>query len=195
VSSPAKLTVAILFIGFGAGFCLWAADHVIAEARTLDKTAQLAGFSDSSDMSAANKAGFTDPITWKADKAARTAAAARAKANAEAQAATEQARKDESNRQFQVAVKAAIALREMMKNPDSFSLERVNQMADGTLCYTYRAANSFNAIIPGQAVFTQKETALSGSLNFPLLWSKHCRGYGPEVENVAYALTYYPRRK
>jgi hypothetical protein len=85
-------------------------------------------------------------------------------------------------------------LRESMKNPDSFKLERVVRMPDGSLCYTYRAANSFNAIIPGQAVFSPTKTAMSGSVEFPFLWSKHCKGYGSEVENVAYALTYYPRK-
>lgn len=37
------------------------------------------------------------------------------------------------------------------KNPDSFKLERAGITADETICISYRAANSFNAIVPGVA--------------------------------------------
>lgn len=195
MSSPVKATAAILFLGIGACFCIWAINQATVEAEKRDKTAKSAGFSDFSEMTAANNAGFTDPTKWKAEKDARATARRLAQAAIDKQATDEKAIKDESNRKFQIAVQGAIALREMMKNPDSFSLERVNRMPDGSLCYTYRATNSFNAIIPGQAVFSPTETAISGSANFPMLWSKHCKGYGAEVANVAYALTYYPRRK
>jgi hypothetical protein len=45
-------------------------------------------------------------------------------------------------------------LRKSMKNPSSFELEMA-LLIDGarTACYSYRGRNSFNAVVPGQAVF------------------------------------------
>ena len=42
-------------------------------------------------------------------------------------------------------------LKESSKNPDSFRDAKAGVTGDGTICVTYRAANSFNAIIPGVA--------------------------------------------
>lgn len=193
--SPVKITAVILFVGIAGAFLIFAADRALVERQAAEKSAKSAGFSDASEMSAARDAGVTDPLKWKAEVARRQEAQRQAKAAADKQATEEKARKEESNRKFQIAVQGAIALREMMKNPDSFSLERVTRQSDGSLCYTYRAANSFNAIIPGQAVFSPTQTAISGQAAFPMLWSKYCKGYGQEVENVAFALTYYPRKK
>lgn len=42
-----------------------------------------------------------------------------------------------------------------MKNPASFDLEEAIRMDNDTPCISYRARNSFNAVIPGEAVITQ----------------------------------------
>lgn len=193
--SPAKWTAIILFLGVAAAFLVWSVFQTITERAKLNEKARIAGFADAAEMDDAAGNGIADPAKWRSEVARRAEAAKQAKARADARIAADKAAKEESNRKFQIAVKGALALREMMKNPDSFSLERVIRQTDGSLCYTYRAANSFNAIIPGQAVFSPTQTAISGSAQFPSLWSKYCRGFGEEVENVAYALTYYPRRK
>src|SRR5262249_4993740 len=52
-------------------------------------------------------------------------------------------------------------LRSNMKNPDSFKLEEALRMDDGTLCLTYRATNSFNAIVPGRAVIADNKISTS----------------------------------
>jgi hypothetical protein len=63
-----------------------------------------------------------------------------------------------------------------MKNPDSFELEEALRMDDGTLCLSYRAANSSNTIIPGRAVISMGSTITSAAdrEQFDPIWSKFC---------------------
>lgn len=72
-------------------------------------------------------------------------------------------------------VLAVRALRRSMKNPDSFKLEEALKMDDGSLCLSYRATNSFNAVIPGQAIIWANGVATSdqGRL-FIRRWSEQC---------------------
>lgn len=80
-----------------------------------------------------------------------------------------------AEQEFQRAVMLTRRLRDSMKNPASFQLESAIKMSDGSLCLTYRATNSFNAIVPGRTVVTASGTAASndGAL-FPKLWNQHC---------------------
>lgn len=80
-----------------------------------------------------------------------------------------------SEQEFQRAVMLTRRLRDSMKNPASFQLESAIKMADGSLCLTYRATNSFNAIVLGRTVVTAAGAAASndGAL-FPKLWNQHC---------------------
>lgn len=80
-----------------------------------------------------------------------------------------------AEQEFQRAVLLTRRLRDSMKNPASFQLESAIKMGDGSLCLTYRATNSFNAIVPGRTVVTAKGAAASndGAL-FPKLWNHHC---------------------
>ena len=77
--------------------------------------------------------------------------------------------KAEARWQRQVA--ALGSLRQSMKNPESFVLSTALEMDDGTLCVMYRATNSFNAIVPGQAVITA--TAIHTSDD---TWNSRCGG-------------------
>ncbi|MCK1322113.1 hypothetical protein IVA94_14675 [Bradyrhizobium sp. 156] len=181
----------------GAVFLAYAIISTYQDYETRNKPAWTAGFAGADDMDQAKQAGFTDSASWKTEVERRAAARAAEQASVDAARAqvkaADDARKRESNERFQAAVRGALALRERMKNPESFTLERVTRSADGALCYTYRAANSFNAIIPGQAQLSPLK--VKGSESFPMLWSDKCKGFqGDEVENVAYALTYYPRK-
>jgi hypothetical protein len=47
-------------------------------------------------------------------------------------------------------------LRRAMRDPDSLKFEIVSDMADGSVCYTYRARNGFGGMNIGQAVMTPK---------------------------------------
>jgi hypothetical protein len=50
------------------------------------------------------------------------------------------------------ALTLARDVRAQVKNPKSFELERVQVQADGTICMTYRATNSFDAVVPAHAI-------------------------------------------
>lgn len=136
------------------------------------------GFATGEDFSNASKAGFAnDPSGWKE----------RLKRDVESRRVEAEAKRIEAAR-FAEAVIGAARVREQMKNPDSFKLERTIRMDDGSHCYSYRATNSFNAIVPGQAVIAKTETAVSGDHDFARVWNRHCLGPGTEVRNIAYAL-------
>jgi hypothetical protein len=87
----------------------------------------------------------------------------------------QKAKKAAEEAQFQRDVLAVKLLRSGMKNPDSFKLEQALRMPDGTLCLTYRATNSFNAIVPGHAVVSKDRIATSDSGGaFTSVWNKLC---------------------
>jgi hypothetical protein len=67
-------------------------------------------------------------------------------------------------------------LRNSMKNPDSFKLVDALEMKDGTLCIDYRATNSFNAIVPGRAVITNKNIIATGHDQFVAQGNARCGG-------------------
>jgi hypothetical protein len=66
-------------------------------------------------------------------------------------------------------------LRSAMKDPSSFKISQALRMGDGTLCLIYRATNSFNATIPGEAVITEKTLVTSDDeSHFASSWNSHC---------------------
>jgi hypothetical protein len=96
--------------------------------------------------------------------------------------AQEAAKKQENDR-FQEAIYVARMLRKNMKNPDSFKLEEVLRMPDGSLCFSYRAANSFNAVTPGNAVYAAGKLTANDAA-----WNKYCGGKtGTVVTGLAMA--------
>jgi uncharacterized protein (UPF0254 family) len=82
--------------------------------------------------------------------------------------------KDEAD--FQAAVMLARALRDSMNNPASFKLEQAARMEDGSLCFSYRATNAFNAIMPGHAVHSGTRFLATGQKGFETLWRQKCGG-------------------
>ena len=81
-------------------------------------------------------------------------------------------------------------LRKSMKNPASFNLEQALRMKDGTLCLSYRATNSFNAIVPGQAVISKTTIATSDDKSRLVpLWNKLCANKsGEDISYIRRAL-------
>jgi hypothetical protein len=77
-----------------------------------------------------------------------------------------------------------------MKNPASFKLEQASRMKDGTLCLSYRATNSFNAIVPGRAVISKTTIATSDDESrFVPLWNKLCANKsGEDISYIRRAL-------
>jgi hypothetical protein len=87
------------------------------------------------------------------------------------------AAKDKENREFSAAVMLARGLKQSMKNPASFQLEQAIKMQDGSFCFMYRATNSFNAIVPGHAVFSTEGLATSDDRQkFARAWKRSCDG-------------------
>ena len=108
--------------------------------------------------------------------------------------AEQRAKDDEIKRireaRFQTGLTTAIMLRESMKNPDSFRLERTVRTDGGAFCYWFRATNSFNAIIPGQAVSYSGKLHVSGQDGFDGWWLAFCDAGRPSenFDTIPYAL-------
>jgi hypothetical protein len=92
--------------------------------------------------------------------------------------AAQKAEREKADAQVRVAAAAAKALKSGMKNPDSFKLEEALVMDDGTVCFEYRATNSFNAVVPGQAVYVPKSDRLIANTHdgFARAWKAGCQG-------------------
>lgn len=105
-----------------------------------------------------------------------------------AQASREEAKRKE-DAEWRATVLLTRSLKQSMKNPDSFKLEQLLKMTDGSLCYTYRATNSFNAIIPGHAVQSGGAFLASGADGFSALWNKKCaKKQGDDLTHIRMAL-------
>lgn len=76
-----------------------------------------------------------------------------------------------SEAEFQRVLAGARQLKASMKNPDAFKLESAILMPDGSICYSYRGTNSFNATVPESFVI-----AKSGAGTSAELWNKYCAG-------------------
>lgn len=85
------------------------------------------------------------------------------------------ARDEEENTKFARDVAAVRQLKSGMKNPASFDLVDATRMDDGTLCLSYRATNSFNAVVPGEAVITKDRIFTSDKRDrFATEYNKRC---------------------
>lgn len=75
------------------------------------------------------------------------------------------------------AATGAQKLRGMMRNPDSFRLDRVLIMDDGASCYHYRGQNGFGGLNPGEAVLSPNgRLRTMEAEGFRALWNKECTG-------------------
>lgn len=95
--------------------------------------------------------------------------------------------KDKRNVRMSFAALGATQLKNSSKDPDSFQLKSLYLAPDGTACYTYRAKNSFNALLEGEAVKPTKGRMLieeHDGDNFVNAWNKSCTKSGGE--EIAY---------
>jgi hypothetical protein len=68
-------------------------------------------------------------------------------------------------------------------------------IGSGAFCYWFRATNSFNAIIPGQAVSYSGKLHVSGEDGFDGWWQGFCDTASYEnFETVPYALNNFIKR-
>lgn len=119
-----------------------------------------------------------------AEKAAQIEAE---KTKVEAEKARTLSDKDKHNTQMALAALGAAQLKDAAKDPDTFQLKSLYLTPDGTACYTYRAKNSFNAHLKGEAVLTTKGKMLIAEHDgnsFANAWNKSCTDSGGE--EIAY---------
>jgi len=83
----------------------------------------------------------------------------------------DKAAEKQKDKEFSAVVLGAKALKASAKNPDSFKLVDAIMMGDGSICYTYRGTNSFNAVVTNNYVITK-----TGGSNSADTWNKHCGG-------------------
>ena len=126
------------------------------------------------DQAAAEAAAAREAAKPPAQKASEAAAAASAKVAADAAKARAEA-------EFQFGVMATKLVRASMKNPASFEFVRAGIVNKGALCLTYRATNSFNAVITEQIAITRK--LAKGD------WNKECgRKTMPSFDHIKHAI-------
>lgn len=90
----------------------------------------------------------------------------------------DQAAETEREARFVKATLLARAIKQGMKNPDSFKLESAFVTDVGAMCFEFRGTNSFNAVVPGSAVVSPdgKKSAQGSDGEVAALWNKHCSG-------------------
>ena len=68
-----------------------------------------------------------------------------------------------------VAIDGARRIKENLKKPETFEITRVVFLEPTTLCYEYRARNSFNDVTRGHYVIGAKVSSDKAEA-----WNKHC---------------------
>lgn len=87
----------------------------------------------------------------------------------------ERVTKQKEEAAFDRAVRGAKALRDSMRDPDSFKLSEALIMPDGTICYEYRARNGFGGMNFGHAALSPTGQFRTDEMEgFRALWNKRC---------------------
>ena len=84
--------------------------------------------------------------------------------------------------EIQAAIVMGKAIKASMKNPASFKLKSFLIYPGGATCYEYSGANSFNAVIPGRAVYLPAKTKVltqdADGNRFVKAWNDICTKSG-----------------
>jgi hypothetical protein len=87
----------------------------------------------------------------------------------------EKAAMAKDTRNLNLALVGAKAILSSAKDPDSLEWKSIIYHPDGAACYSYRARNSFNAMILGNAVLANGKILVEGSSDgFSRSWNKEC---------------------
>ena len=105
----------------------------------------------------------------KAEADAKSVADAKAAAEAPAPVTAEEAR---DSVLIPIAARGAEALKESMRNPDSFKLSSAFFMPNNAVCYQYRAQNGFGGMNVEEAVLTPKNALRNDRAS----WARYCAG-------------------
>ncbi len=82
------------------------------------------------------------------------------------------------------AAAATLRLRAAMKNPKSFELDNVHITTNKYICLNYHSANSFNALMPGEAIITPANEIFNSDQQlekFRRAWNKECTKPGRDA--------------
>lgn len=87
------------------------------------------------------------------------------------QKASDQRMKDAEKKREESVINAVIALKRAAKDPDSVKFMYIGANYDASLlCITYRAKNSYGAVVPGVYTYTETKKASTSAAEF----KKHC---------------------
>lgn len=161
----------------------------------------------STDLLRAKSLGFDSIEAWQAEAKRMGELESLAKAQADTKAAIEKksAAAEDAKQEARAAVEKKLddartmegllyarILKRSMKNPDSFNLEHVMRTTEGAFCFEYRATNSFNAIVPGQAYFRNGKGHSSDETDtFRAGWNRNCTGgFASEYSVIAFEINH-----
>lgn len=83
--------------------------------------------------------------------------------------------------QIKSAAAGAVMLKSSMKDPEAFELKSLLMSKGGYFCYSYRAKNSYGAVMPSSAVMTPAGEMLfeeKKAKDFYRHWNKECTASG-----------------
>jgi len=113
-------------------------------------------------------------------KEARQVALAKEDSARKVMVRTQDSAKVHRENQIFIARMGAVQLKQAMKDPEAFELRSLVLTPNGTACYSYRAKNSFGAILPGHAVLTRKGNMIlqeQDQDSFARIWNAQCSGH------------------
>ena len=99
-----------------------------------------------------------------------------------AQAAQEKVKKDKASLTLGLALMGAKTLKQSSKDPQTFEFTEIVAHPNSTVCFEYRAKNSFNAMLKGSAVLANGKLLVQESAGnaFVTAWNKNCTPAGGE---------------
>jgi hypothetical protein len=189
-----KLMIWVIGLSLGA-VSVWGGVSYYRNQARLAREAQLQA--ERAEREAARAKAYIElrsPDEVVADKARAAAEQAKREAQDRAEAKYKdlqaaQARIDEIKRErtMRYAIAGAKALKQGMKDPESFILRAATIQDDGAVCFQYRAKNSFGATIPGRFVIDpngKPHAEENRDSTFAAAWAAHCERIGEEVADA-----------
>ena len=101
---------------------------------------------------------------------------AQAKAQKDKADGIAKAKKDKENQILTLAAAGAKTLKQSSKDPQTFEFVSITTHPNSSVCYEYRAKNSFNAMLAGDAVLADGKLLVHESAGnaFVKAWNKNC---------------------
>lgn len=112
-------------------------------------------------------------------QAQKAAQEATSKAQKNKQDAVDKAQKEKESQTLALVLMGAKALKQGSKDPVSFEFTSIVTQPNASVCYEYRAKNSFNAMLAGAAVLSKGKLLIhERDGTFSSVWNKNCTPAG-----------------